>query len=161
MPKQYTGLGLNLLYPDTWTVNEEAIEGRPAVSLESPGGSFLSISSMPPDEDPEAMLDEAAEAMNSEYEDVESEPYTVEIAGQPYTGIVQRFYYLDFVVASKLLTIETEDHLYWCKYKAKIATWINSRWSSMRSSLRCYASSSLVCQQFLSGPLTEDCKTKD
>ncbi len=112
MPKQYTGLGLNLLYPDTWTVNEEAIEGRPAVSLESPGGSFLSISSMPPDEDPEAMLDEAAEAMNSEYEDVESEPYTVEIAGQPYTGIVQRFYYLDFVVASKLLTIETEDHLY-------------------------------------------------
>ncbi len=52
MPKQIFRTGLTLLYPDTWTVSEETTEGRPAVSLESPGGSFLSISSMPLDEDP-------------------------------------------------------------------------------------------------------------
>lgn len=112
MPKQYSGLGLSFLYPDTWTVSEEATEGRPAVSLESPGGSFISISALSADEDPEDTLDEAAEAMNAEYEDVESEPYNVTIAGHEYEGILQRFYYLDFVVASKLLAIETEDRLY-------------------------------------------------
>lgn len=112
MPKQYSGLGLTLLYPDTWAISEEAAEGRPAVSLESPGGSFLSICSMPLDADPVAMLEEAAEAMNAEYEDVETEPYTTEIGGHPTTGIIQRFYYLDLLVASKLLAIQTDEHLY-------------------------------------------------
>lgn len=112
MPKQYSGLGLTLLYPDTWTVSEETAEGRPTVSLENPGGSFLSISSLPIDDDVEEILNEAAEAMSAEYEDVESEPYVVDIAGHQYTGIVQRFYYLDLLVASKLLSVRTDDHLY-------------------------------------------------
>ncbi len=58
------------------------------------------------------MLDEAAAAMNAEYEDVESEPYQVDIAGHQYAGLIQRFYYLDLLVASKLLTIKTDDQLY-------------------------------------------------
>lgn len=112
MPKQYSGLGLTFLYPDTWTISEEPSDGRPAVSLENPGSSFLSICSMPLDEDPAEMLAEAAEAMNAEYEDVESEPLLTEIAGREYEGIVQRFYYLDLLVASKLLAIRTDEHLY-------------------------------------------------
>ncbi len=112
MPKQYTGHGLSFLYPDTWTITEDTAEGRPGVSLESPGGSFISVSALSVDEDATALLEEAAEAMNAEYEEVENEPYSVVIAGQEYEGILQRFYYLDFVVASKLLAIETEDHLY-------------------------------------------------
>ena len=112
MPKQYSGMGLTLLYPDTWTVSEETAEGRPTVSLENPAGSFLSISSLPIDDDGEEILNEAAEAMSAEYEDVESEPYVLDIAGHQYTGIIQRFYYLDLLVASKLLLVHTDDHLY-------------------------------------------------
>ena len=112
MPKQYSGLGLTLLYPDTWTVSEETADGRPTVSLENPGGSFLSISTLPLDDDPQQILNEAAEAMDAEYEDVESEPFAVDIAGHEYTGIIQRFYYLDLLVASKLLSVRTDDHLY-------------------------------------------------
>lgn len=112
MPKQFSGLGLTLLYPDTWTISEEPSDGRPAVSLENPSGSFLSICSMPLSDDPVAMLDEAAAAMDAEYEDVESEPYTIDIAGREYTGVIQRFYYLDLLVSSKLLAIPTDEHLY-------------------------------------------------
>lgn len=112
MPKQYSGLGLTFLYPDSWTISEEPSDGRPAVSLENPGGSFMSICSMPLDDDPTTMLDEAAEAMNAEYEDVESEPVAVKIDGREIEGIVQRFYYLDLLVASKLLVVPTDEHLY-------------------------------------------------
>jgi hypothetical protein len=100
------------MYPDNWKVSEEAADGRPGLSLESPGGSFLSISAMEPEQDAEDILDEAAQAMDAEYEDVESEPCTVDIAGQSYPGVIQRFYYLDFVVASKLLAIDTDDQMY-------------------------------------------------
>lgn len=113
MPKQYTGLGLTLLYPDSWTINEEPAESdRRGVSLETPGGSFLSIDLLDSQQDPDQAVDEAAEAMNEEYEDVESEPYEVEIAGQLCIGTLQRFYYLDFVVASKLFTIDTQQQCY-------------------------------------------------
>ena len=112
MPKQYSGLGLTFMYPDTWTISEETADGRPGVSLESPGGSFLSISSLTHGQDPAEVLQEAADAMEAEYEDIESEPYALEIEGRKTTGIIQRFYYLDFVIASKLLTFETDERLY-------------------------------------------------
>lgn len=112
MPKQYSGLGLTLMYPDTWTLSEETADGRPAISLENPAGTFMSICSMPLDDDPVEMLEVVAEAMNAEYEDVEREPLTTDIAGREYEGIIQRFYYLDLLVASKLLAIRTDEHLY-------------------------------------------------
>lgn len=113
MPKQYSGLGLSLLYPDTWTMSEETQgDRRQGVTLESPGGSFLSINLMDAGQDAEAVVDEAVQAMDAEYEDIESEPYTVDLAGQLYEGTVQRFYYLDFVIVSKLFAIDTDDSVY-------------------------------------------------
>ncbi|MCC6510310.1 MAG: hypothetical protein IT423_14495 [Pirellulaceae bacterium] len=113
MPKQYTGLGLTLFYPDSWAINEEASgENRPGMALETPGGSFMSIHLLSPEQDATDAIEEAAEAMNAEYEDVESETYEVDIAGQLCIGTIQRFYYLDFVITSKLLTVESENSVY-------------------------------------------------
>jgi hypothetical protein len=113
MPKQYSGLGISLLYPDSWTLNEETQgDRRQGVSLESPGGSFMSINLLDAGQDADAVVDEAVEAMNAEYEDIESEPYIVDIASQQFEGTIQRFYYLDFVIVSKLFAIDTEESLY-------------------------------------------------
>lgn len=113
MPKQYSGLGLSFLYPDSWTATEDGQGERgTGVILESPGGSFLSIMALAGDLDPEEAVREAAEAMDAEYEDIESEPLTVHIADQDFRGTTQRFYYLDFVIVSKLIGMPLEDNLY-------------------------------------------------
>lgn len=103
MPKQFEGMGFSLMYPDTWSLAEETgSESNRGLILESPGGAFISVNVYDSDGDPEDLVDEAAEAMESEYEDIESEPLNMCIAGEDLDGIVQRFYYLDFVVVSKL-----------------------------------------------------------
>jgi hypothetical protein len=113
MPKQYTGLGLSLLYPDSWTISEETQgDRRQGVSLENPGGSFMSINLLDPGQEADAVLDEAVEAMNAEYEDIESEPYALDIDTLHIDGTIQRFYYLDFVIVSKLFAINTHERLY-------------------------------------------------
>ncbi len=51
---------------------------RQGIMLKSPGGSFLAINVLGDDEMLMACVDEAAEAMNAEYEDIESEPYEID-----------------------------------------------------------------------------------
>ncbi len=112
MPKQYSGLGLTLLYPDTWTVSEETADGRPTVSLENPAGSFLSISSLPIDDDPEEIINEAADAMNAEYEDVETED-TQSISPDKSTLASSNGFIISTCWSpAKLLSVRTDDHLY-------------------------------------------------
>jgi hypothetical protein len=113
MPKKYTGMGMSLLYPDSWSMTEDSAgELRTGIILESPGGSFLSIMLLDGDQDIEAVVSEATDAMTAEYEDIESEPLAFQIAGQEFSGTVQRFYYLDFIIVSKLIAMPTEDGLY-------------------------------------------------
>lgn len=114
MPKQYSGMGVSLLYPDSWTISEEGdSSSREGVTLESPGGAFLAINAIHSQATPEEVLRQAAEAMDAEYEDIETESCPMQLAGQEFAGVIQRFYYLDFVVSSKLviLTIENKQYL--------------------------------------------------
>lgn len=113
MPKQYSGMRISLLYPDTWTMTEDHPgQPRQGVVLESPGGSFLAINLLEGETSPEEVVRQASEAMTAEYEDIESEPLTLQIANQEFAGVVQRFYYLDFVIVSKIIAIPVDDALY-------------------------------------------------
>ena len=106
-------MGLSFLYPDSWTATEEGQGERgSAVILESPGGSFLSIMALSDDLEVDEAVREAADAMDAEYEDIESEPLTLQIGDQDFHGLTQRFYYLDFVIVSKLIGMPLDDHLY-------------------------------------------------
>ncbi len=49
--------------------------------------------------------------MNAEYEDVETEEHSRYRRTRVHWHH-QRFYYLDLLVASKLLSVRTDDHLY-------------------------------------------------
>lgn len=113
MPKQFSFMGLTLLYPESWTASpdDSGIRGD-GVIIESPGGSFLSINQLEGHHQTNEVIKEASEAMKLEYDEVESEPLMVQINGEPFEGIVQRFYYLDFVIVSKLLALNIRKNLY-------------------------------------------------
>jgi hypothetical protein len=113
MPQQFEGLGLSLLYPDSWTLIEEGTEGGTrGVNLESPGGSFLSINVYDMQADPADVIAEATEAMEAEYDEIESEPLQVTVADQQLHGTVQRFYYLDFVIVSKIIAVPHGEQMF-------------------------------------------------
>lgn len=158
MPKQYSAMGMSLMYPDSWSLSVESLAGEepvpvnpagtggmdgdtveatsaqdstvqldtdefptassaaadPArgITLESPGGSFLSINQVDSAQDVESVVREATATMATEYEDIESEPLTISIDGQAFEGTVQSFYYLDLLIVSKLLAIKMDNALY-------------------------------------------------
>lgn len=80
--------------------------------LETPGGSFLAITQIEPGQSADNIVAEAAEAMDAEYEDIESEPYTLQLADQEFHGTILRFYYLDFVIVSQLIAMQCGDRLF-------------------------------------------------
>jgi len=102
MPEKYEGLGFSLLYPETWRIDEDP-DAR-SVNLETPTGAFLSITlsdNLQPD------FERAQKAMEAEYDEVELETNEVELAGHTFHGITQRFVFLDLIITSQLLKLET------------------------------------------------------
>jgi hypothetical protein len=112
MPQSYEGLGIALMYPDGWKV-DIAEDGREdsGVSFESPCGAFISITRYAA-ADAESALRNAQEVMESEYEEVETEEFTKNIANFEFHVVEQRFVYLDFIIVSQLLSFKIEDRTY-------------------------------------------------
>lgn len=101
MPHTYQGLGISLLYPETWKLEEDPESD--SVTLETPSGAFLTLSRS---DDLEADFARVKKTMESEYEEVESESYHALLAEQTFTGITQRFVFLDLIIVSHLLKFD-------------------------------------------------------
>ncbi len=117
MPKTYQALGFSLLYPDTWRVEDEAESA--SILLESPEGAFLSISKLASTAEIRSALDQAEQAMRSEYEDVEQEDYAQEVESFKMSGVTQRFVCLDMIVTSHLLSFACQDKAYLVQMQAE------------------------------------------
>lgn len=102
MPEKYQGAGFSVLYPETWKLEEDPESHM--LTLETPTGSFLSIT---PCSDVDQAFKQAQAAMEAEYDEVESEPASLQIADHTLTGIIQRFVFLDLIVASQLYKLES------------------------------------------------------
>ncbi len=110
MPQHYAGLGISLMYPDTWRIEEDTSDSL-GISIESPGGAFMSIicyPSLTPDE----AIENARQAMLTEYEEVETETFTRAILDRLFEIISQRFVYLDFIIVSQILSFTHADSTY-------------------------------------------------
>ncbi len=107
MPNKYEGLGLSLLYPETWRVDEESEAN--SVTLETPTGAFLSISCS---DDLNVDLSRAQTTMEAEYDEVENEPCEITLGGQVFRGLTQRFVFLDLIITSQLLKLESSKGQY-------------------------------------------------
>ncbi len=118
MPKTYqnSDLSLSILYPDNWIVEEEP--DSEAVTLESPDGSFMSVTRVEPSADKD-VIGQASEAMAEEYDEIEQEPLSRQVAGVELSGRSLRFVYLDLIVASELLTLESPKGMFLIQIQAE------------------------------------------
>src|SRR5262252_9510938 len=96
MPALFDKLGIRFQYPENWKLEaDDAAAGRQTVSVYSPGGAFWTVMIRRAGDDPERLAREALAAMQKEYEDLESEPASDEIAGTEMSGYDLNFICLD------------------------------------------------------------------
>ncbi len=117
MPGHFEGFGIELMYPDSWTLDSEV--DAHMVSIESPDGAFLAITQCTPSANANDALAKAREAMQEEYDQVERESVVKEFAGLTLTGEVLRFVYLDLIVTSQLLLVTHAGTSYFVQIQAE------------------------------------------
>ena len=115
MPKQYENFGLSFMYPDNWSCDEEV--DSQTVMVESPEGAFLSVTDLSADT-LDAIL-QAKAAMESDYDEIEEEPYERELAGIKLEGISLSFVYLDLIVSAHLFEMHQGDRRYFVQIQAE------------------------------------------
>ncbi|MEO8269375.1 MAG: hypothetical protein ABI557_06630 [Aureliella sp.] len=103
MPGNFEGFGIAFLYPDSWTL--ELDEEARSVSLESPEGSFFTVTRFENAVDADTAIERGVSAMQQEYDEVENEAWAKTIAGLQLEGSLLRFVYLDLIITSQLLAV--------------------------------------------------------
>lgn len=103
MPEKFRWFELELLYPENWTA--ELDEESDTLNILSPSGAFLSMTKP---QDIDTAFEQAKQAMEQEYDEIETENVCRLLGEGLLDGVVQRFVYLDFIVTSHLLKLESE-----------------------------------------------------
>ncbi len=117
MPERFEGFGVSFLYPDSWTIDAES--EIDSVSLESPDGSFMTITRFIDLSDAQEALRRGLGIMQEEYEEVEREHLEKSIAGVEMQGAILRFVYLDLIVTSQLLAFSHAGSTYLVQTQAE------------------------------------------
>lgn len=118
--KTYEGMELILPYPENWTVSEERQgDWVDSVLLESPDSAFLSINRYPSSTATDEILERALQAMKAEYDSVESEDLAFDLGDGESFGCELRFYVLDLLVCSRLLSFQVEPFSYLVQVQAE------------------------------------------
>ncbi len=110
MPLQFEGIGISLMYPDTWRIEEEPSDSQ-GISIESPGGAFMFINCYP-SLSPDEAIENACQAMLAEYDEVETETFTRTVSDRLFEVVAQRFIFLDLIIVSQVLSFTHADNTY-------------------------------------------------
>ena len=110
MPQQYHGLGVSIMYPDGWKI-EEDVTDQDSVSFESPLGAFMTVTRYPTLNFSDA-VENAHQVMLAEYDEVESEQFSRTIAEREFQGMALRFVYLDFLIVAELFSFAHAGSIY-------------------------------------------------
>ena len=103
LPAKYENFGVEFLYPENWSVAEECLDEWPrSVSIQSPDGAFWELEVYPTRISPEDLCRQVLDAMQQEYESIESERTTEEVYGLAAVGYDLCFFCLDFLVMSRI-----------------------------------------------------------
>ena len=109
MPAEFRKLGIAFQYPENWTLDEgDALAGRKAVTVYSPGGAFWSVSVHPKNSEPTQLAQAAVEVMKDEYPELESERTTQALAGREMTGYDLNFWCLDLTRTARGRCFQTD-----------------------------------------------------
>ena len=122
MSAVYEQFGVRFLYPENWELDNREDSSRPwSVSVHSPGGGFWSITVYDQQTDLDWLNKETLQAVREEFQEsyFESDAVSEQIAGQSTTGFNVHFYYLDFLVVSKLRSLRVGTHSCVVLYQAE------------------------------------------
>ena len=112
MPSTFDGFGVRFLYPENWKVVDQTEAGEDAtagVMLETPEKAFFSLNRYTGGIAPQQVIDEAIAAMRGEYDEIEVSPYDDPSGLAREAGAELSFYYLDLLVAARLVAIPDGD----------------------------------------------------
>ena len=113
MPAVYENGGLRFQYPDNWELEpSDAVRRGISVSVASPGGAFWSLTVQPADIGPAEMSATAIEALQQEYDSLESEAVSDSIHGHDAVGYDVHFIYLDLTITAVIRAFRTATATY-------------------------------------------------
>jgi hypothetical protein len=113
MPSEFRLMGISFQYPENWTLdNEDALEGRQAVTVFSPTGAFWSISIHPRSTNPMALAKEAVEAVREEYVNPDVEEIHETISGHDLVGYDMNFFVMDLTTTARVRCLRTRRATY-------------------------------------------------
>jgi hypothetical protein len=120
MPSVFNNLGISFQYPENWDLDEEEMRaGQSAVTLFSPGGAFWSVAVHTASAEPARMAQAALEAMQKEYEGLESEAVEETVAGHKLIGFDLSFFYLDLTNSACIRCLRASGKTYTIFYQAE------------------------------------------
>ena len=113
MPARFDKLGISFLYPDNWTLDDsDALLGRQAVTVYSPGGAFWSVAIHSGSASPAKLAAAAVEALRKEYAWLEAEETQETIVGYDLVGYDLAFYYLDLTNTALIRSLQVAHAAY-------------------------------------------------
>ena len=96
---------IRFLYPENWTIAEDGSSDPPTVTVQSPNSGFWTLVMYSNDYDPDELTNQVVQAMDEEYEALESNPSTLEIGEVTAYGYEMFFSCMDLVVSAKTFAI--------------------------------------------------------
>jgi len=120
MTATYERAGLQFLYPENWTLADDALDQIPrTIMLQSPTGAFWSVDIHPFSVDTEDLLRDTLAVMKEEYPELESVETEEDICDVPSRGLDLFFYCLDFVVAANIRALRVGHATYLLTYQGE------------------------------------------
>ena len=109
MPATFESFGIKFLYPDNWTIAERAEDESDAgTTLDLPSGGFLAIEMEDEGLSDDEIIQQVADAIRAEYNEVEIDDIELPGAKEGERAVDMRFYYLDLMVVSRVVLLDSE-----------------------------------------------------
>jgi hypothetical protein len=120
MPAKCDLPGLSFQYPDNWTLDQDdAPHGCDSVTVYSPGGAFWSVSRHAGSAEPSQLAQAAVEAMQAEYDSLESERTEETVAEHHLIGYDLAFYCMDLTSTAGVRAVRINDSTYTVFFQAE------------------------------------------
>ena len=122
MTAAYHQSGFRFLYPENWTLDNREDTGQPwSVSVHSPTGAFWSLTVYDGSRDLDKLGEEMLAALKTDYDEsfFESQAVQQDIVGHASRGFDIAFFYLDFLVSTKLRIFRIGQHACLVLYQAE------------------------------------------
>ena len=114
---EFDDLGVRFVYPKNWLVHAETLDkGTHNITVDSPEGSFWSLSIMPKGTDLLQTAKELVRTMQLEYDEMEEHEIKRYVADRVLAGYEIDFFYLDLTSTATALIYEDDERgyiVYW------------------------------------------------